>query len=182
VALALLSAPLLGQRIRPRALLGLGISLAGVYVIATRGRLGAARFGDPLGVGLALGSSVVWALYWIFHVRDPQDEVLKLSRSFLAGFALVVAAGGLTGELRAPSLRGALGAAYVGLFEMGVTFVLWLKALARSRTTAQVANLILLAPFLSLFLLHIAAGEQIHVSSAAGLALIVAGIALQRRF
>ena len=40
---------------------------------------------------------------------------------------------------------------------------------------------IFLAPFVSLLLLSRVAGEDIHVSSIAGLALIVGGILLQRR-
>jgi len=69
----------------------------------------------------------------------------------------------------------------VGLFEMGLTFAIWMGALRLSRTTAQVANLIYLAPFLSLVLLHWVVGEAIYPSSVAGLALIVAGIGIQKR-
>ncbi len=76
---------------------------------------------------------------------------------------------------------GSLGAIYVGLFEMGITFLIWLKALSFSRTTAQVANLILLSPFLSLALLNLVVGEEIYISSGVGLMLIVAGIVIQKK-
>jgi drug/metabolite transporter (DMT)-like permease len=181
IALAILSIPLLKQPIRAGHLLAIFISFTGVYVIATRGDLLSFRFTQPLGVSLALGSSVVWALFWIFNLRDPQDEVIKLCLSFFFGFVLTLGYCILTGQDLEADRLGAGGAIYTGLVEMGLTFVLWLKALKLSRTTAQVSNLIFLAPFVSLVLLHLVAGEQIYLSSVAGLALIVVGIAFQKR-
>ncbi len=78
-------------------------------------------------------------------------------------------------------VRGLLGSVYIGLFEMGITYILWLKALSMSRTTAQVGNLIYLSPFLSLIIIQLVVGEQIAVSTILGLILIVSGIALQKR-
>ncbi|MBM3317459.1 MAG: DMT family transporter [Candidatus Eisenbacteria bacterium] len=181
IALALLSIPLLKQRIRPAGFLALGISLLGVSVIATRGQVLALRPTDALGVGLALGSSVVWALYWILNLRDGRDGVVKLFLGFLWGFGFTAGFAAWRGVPVPPWGAGWSGAAYVGCFEMGFTFVLWLTALRLSATTARVANLIFLAPFLSLLLLHFVVGEELFPSSVVGLALIVAGIALQRR-
>jgi drug/metabolite transporter (DMT)-like permease len=182
ITLALLSIPLLKQRIRAASLLALAVSFAGVVVIATRGHVLAFRIADPLGVSLALGSSIFWALYWILNLRDPRDSVVKLFLGFAFGSAYALLYSALRGEPIAVSWPGVAGAAYVGLFEMGFTFVLWLTALALSRTTARVSNLIFLAPFVSLVLLHFVAGEAIFPSSVIGLVFIVAGIALQRRF
>ncbi len=181
IVLPLLSIPLLGQRIRWLSLVALVVSFAGVYVIATRGQIGSLRFTSPLGVSLAVGSSILWALYWILNVRDPRDEVVKLFYNFAFGFVFTLAYVLATGRFRLPPAPALLGGGYVGLFEMGITFLLWLKALKHARTTAQVANLIFLAPFVSLVLLHFVAGEEIYASSVAGLILIVAGNLLQRR-
>jgi drug/metabolite transporter (DMT)-like permease len=65
---------------------------------------------------------------------------------------------------------------------MGITFVLWLRALRLSRTTAQVSNLIYLSPFVSLVLIHLIVGETIMLSTITGLVFIVAGIVLQQRW
>ena len=65
-------------------------------------------------------------------------------------------------------------------FEMGLTFVFWLKALKLSRTTAQVSQLIYLTPFFSLLVIHFAVGESIYPSTLIGLVLIVIGILLQQ--
>jgi drug/metabolite transporter (DMT)-like permease len=82
--------------------------------------------------------------------------------------------------LAVPSLPGFFGAVYVGVFEMGITFVLWLKALRLSRTTAQVSNLIYLTPFFALVFINLFVGERILASTVIGLAFIVSGILLQK--
>ena len=75
-----------------------------------------------------------------------------------------------------PNTTALIGAAYVGFFEMGITFVIWMKALKSSKTTAQVSNLIYAAPFLSLVIIRLAVGEEILFSTMIGLILIVTGI------
>ena len=75
---------------------------------------------------------------------------------------------------------GLVGAFYVGLFEMGITFVLWLKALKLSKTTALIGNLVFLSPFISLIFIHFILHENILPSTFVGLVLIVIGIMLQR--
>lgn len=182
LVLALLSVPLLKQRIRPMSLLALLVSFLGVIAIATRGQVLSLRLTDPLGVALALGSSLLWALYWILNLRDPRDSVVKLCLGFCWGALFTLLYAALRGVPWPHTAAGWAGAAYVGLFEMGFTFVLWLAALRRSATTARVANLVFLSPFVSLLLLHFVVGEEILASSVLGLALIVAGILLQRRY
>ena len=86
----------------------------------------------------------------------------------------------LFSNVKVPSLNGLLGAVYVGLFEMGITFLLWLKALKFSKTTAHVTNLIYLVPFLSLVLIRLTVGEAILPSTIVGLIFIVGGIIYQR--
>jgi drug/metabolite transporter (DMT)-like permease len=81
-----------------------------------------------------------------------------------------------------PSWPALAGAAYVGCFEMGITFVCWISALRYARNTAQVSSLIFLSPFLSLVVIHFLVGEPIYPSTVVGLILIVAGIILQKRF
>jgi drug/metabolite transporter (DMT)-like permease len=78
-----------------------------------------------------------------------------------------------------PNFKGALGAVYIGLFEMGITFLVWLRALKLSRTTAHVAKLIYLVPFLSLVVIYFVVGEKILASTIIGVFFIVGGIVLQ---
>lgn len=180
IALALLSIPILRQRVGLRAIAGGLVSYAGVWVISTRGELLALRTVAPLGVGLALGSAFVWAFYWLLNTRDERDPTTRLFLNFLFGLPFVFAACAVFSDVRIGGLEAVAGVAYVGLVEMGVAFVLWLTALKLSDNAASVGNLIFVAPFLSLILIHFVLGEHILASTFVGLALIVAGLLLHR--
>lgn len=192
ITLSLLSVPLLGQRLSRRDLLAICISYLGVVVLSLQGNVAQLDFGSPLGVGLALVSTLVWALYWIGNTRNSTDPVVALLLNFSAALPCILALALLTSGL--PDLFGAdngagngvgmstglLAAGYVGVFEMGISFVLWLTAMRLTPSTARIGNLIFLSPFLSLVLIHFILGESIHATTYAGLALILAGNLLQR--
>jgi len=181
ITLALLSIPLLKQKITGRQILAIAISYAGTLVISTRGDILGLEFSDPLGVVLALGSTVIWSLYWIYNTRDRLDPVLKLFLNFCAGLVYISLFLPFVSTFGFEDVRGLYGAVYVGVFEMGITFVFWLMALKLSRTTAQVGNLIYLSPFLSLVFIHFLVGETIMPSTIAGLILIMTGLIIQSR-
>ena len=180
VVVVILSAPLLKQPIGRVSLAAIGVSFVGVLVIGTRGDLLSFRFSDPIGTALAVGSAFIWAAFWLTNVRDDRDAVVKLLLNFVFGLIFVsIAVLALAGP---PPLdvRGIAGSAYAGVFEMGVTFVLWMRALSLSRTTAQVSNLVYLSPFLSLVLINVFVGETILPSTVIGLLFIVGGIVIRR--
>lgn len=180
ITLSLLSAPLLKQKITWRQILGLCVSYLGVVIIALRGDFAHFRFSDPLGAGLALGSTFIWALYWIGNTKDTMAPAPRLFLNFVVGFILTsVTFFFLKGTLFIPWEPGHFGAIYVGLFEMGITFVLWGTALKLSNSTATMSNLIYLSPFLSLFFINRFVGETILPSTILGLVAILAGIMIQ---
>ncbi|MHC4171869.1 MAG: DMT family transporter [Planctomycetota bacterium] len=180
ITLVLLSIPLLNQKIKPKDILAIIISFVGVFVISTRGDILGFKFTNSTGVLLATGSSVIWAMFWIYNVKDKRDEVVRLFLNFAFGSVIIFLSMLLFDGVKIPNLNGILGAAYVGLFEMGITFLFWLKALKLSKTTAHIANLIYLVPFLSLVLISFAVGEEILFSTIIGVIFIVAGIILQK--
>ena len=181
MVLALFSIVLLRQPISFRAVAAMAVSFTGVAVIATRGDPLGLDLTNPRGVALALGSTLIWTLYWIYGVKDTRDPVTRLLVNFVFGCGLSGGYLWLSGSLETPSAPGLAGAAYIGTFEMGIAYVTWLQALKLSRTTAQVGQLIYLTPFLSLLVISLFVGEPIYPSTVAGLALIIGGIALQRR-
>lgn len=180
VVIVIFSVIFLKQRITWPAGAAILTSYAGVFIISTRGDLRGFGAADPGGIFLALASSVIWAAFWLLNARDRRDAVNKLFLNFLFGSAYALAAAIIFTRLRWPDIRGIAAAAYVGVFEMGLTFIFWLKALKFSRTTAQVSNLIFLAPFLSLILINYVLGERVVLATIIGLVLIVAGIVLQQ--
>jgi drug/metabolite transporter (DMT)-like permease len=171
---------LLKQKIALKGLLAVVIGYIGVLVIATQGNLSSLHIANLPGTLLALGSAVIWALFWIYNIKDKRDAVVKLFLNFLFGFAYICIYLVINQGMNIPPIAGLAGAAYVGVFEMGITFVLWLKALRLTKTTAQVSTLIYLTPFLSLIIISVVVGEKILASTIAGLLLILSGIILQR--
>ena len=181
ITLSLLSVPFLGQKLSRRDLAAICVSYLGVVVLSTQGNITRLDFGNPLGVGLALGSTLIWALYWIGNTKNGTDPVLALLLNFLAALPLILGTTLVFSALPAWDNPGLPAAAYVGVFEMGVSFVLWLMAMRLTESTARIGNLIFLSPFLSLALIHAILGETIHATTFAGLALILAGNLLGQR-
>jgi drug/metabolite transporter (DMT)-like permease len=180
ITMSLLAIPLLGQKLRALQCGAIGLSYFGALVISTRGDLLGLSMESPLGFALAMGSTVIWALFWILGVKDTMEPTLRLLLNFCCG-AVYTGAWALLADISLiPNSPGFLGAVYIGVFEMGVTFVLWMSALRLSRTTAQVSNLIYLAPFLSLFIIHFLVGETIYASTLVGLGFILAGTVVQK--
>jgi drug/metabolite transporter (DMT)-like permease len=181
IMVVLLSAPMLGQRLRPLSLLAILVSFAGVLVISTQGNVFSLRFTNGPGALLALGSSLIWATYWLRNVRDRRGPVPKLAGNFLFGALYIFVYANMLGPGASISRAGLLGCIYIGLFEMGIAFLLWLRALTLSETSAKVSNLVFLSPFISLVFIRYVVGEKILASSILGLAVIVLGIWIQGR-
>jgi len=179
IVLVLISIPMLKQKIGLLSILSLVISFAGVVLISFQGGTVFETEGNITGILLALLTSVLWAFYWIFNMKSRLDEVVGLFLIFL--FACIyLLIGGLFRDPFLPSGKEAwLAAAYVGIFEMGLAFVFWLKALQLSSTTAKISNLVFIAPFLNLVFVHLFLDESIFVSSIFGILLVVTGILIQ---
>ncbi len=185
LVLVLLSIPLLKQKISGWSILALLISFAGIILISTHGDITGLSFSNPFGVLLATGSAVFWAFFWIFTMKDDREEVTRLFLNFGFGFLyilLTIILLHITGHAKFTfPLAGLAGSVYIGIFEMGFTFVVWLMALKYASTTAKVSNLIYLSPFISLIFIHFFVGETILFSTIAGLVLIISGIIFQQK-
>ncbi|WP_366939887.1 DMT family transporter [Thermococcus sp.] len=147
--------------------------------MVTRGNLTNLNFSDLVGVALGLGSAVVWATYWLLNLRDKRSLIEKTFWNFLFGFAYVSVLLAFAGGFSIPPVEGLIGAVYVGLFEMGVTFLIWYKAVEDD--VAFASNLAYFIPFLSLVFIFLVVGEDIMPGTLTGLVLIVLGILIGRK-
>jgi drug/metabolite transporter (DMT)-like permease len=180
IVLTLLSVPILKQKIGKWSIAGLFISFTGVIFISSQGGLEGFKNTSFFGVILALGSSVFWALYWILSVRDKRDGVLKLFLSFVSGLIFLSLAMAFYSDFRIEFKSGLYSAAYVGIFETGITYIIWLKAMQLSTNNAKTGNLIFLTPFISLFFIRFILKETLFMTTFIGLIFIVAGIFVQQ--
>ena len=119
----------------------------GVLVIATKGDPLSLNFSDLFGVTLALVSTILWALYWIINTKSTVDATVGLFANFLVGVIFIGIYVIFVGGINLPNFQATLGVVYIGFFEMGITFVFWLKAVNLTPSISKISNLIFLSPF-----------------------------------
>lgn len=180
ILLALFSVPLLGQKIGWKSFAALFVSFIGVIIISSQGGIAGFKNTNLVGVFLAIGSSVIWALYWIFNVRDKRDQVVKLFQNFCFGLIYLTVVVFVFSDFEIHWGTAFYSVIYIGIFEAGITYVLWLKAMELSINNAKIGNLVFLAPFVSLIFIHFILKETIFVATFIGLIFIVAGIFIQQ--
>jgi drug/metabolite transporter (DMT)-like permease len=180
LTLPLISALFTRQWPSGRALALALLSYLGILVIATDGRLMALEFEHPMGVGLALLSTVLWGLAWSLNSLQKLEAIPALFLNFTAAIPVLWIVMWLDGSMASLTWQSLAAGVYVGLFEMGIAFLLWLNALRMTQNTLQLSSLIFLAPVISLLLIATVLGEAISVATLIGLGLILVGLAAQQ--
>lgn len=182
VVLVFLSAPLLREKLQWNSFVALGISFAGVLVISYSG--GGLSSGDIsfTGIVLATGSSVIWALYWLLNTRSTVNTVVKIFYSFLFGSLYITVLMVYFHAFNTLIGKSLFPAVYVGFFEMGFTFILWMSAMQLTDRNDKISPLVYLSPFISLIFIHFIFGEKIYNTTFIGLLLIIVGIMFVRVF
>jgi drug/metabolite transporter (DMT)-like permease len=179
IVLVLLSIPMLGQRIGWQSIGAMLLSFSGVVLVSLQGGAGAQHPQNRLGIILALSSSVVWAFYFLFNTRDRRDPVARMFLNFAFASGYLLLGGILKGHALPASAEGWYASLYVGVFEMGVTFVLWLMAIRLAPSSDRISNLVYVAPFLNLLLASQILDERIYLTTLFGIILLVSGILIQ---
>jgi drug/metabolite transporter (DMT)-like permease len=180
-----LIASLFSKIVPTRSEIGLALlSYLGILIIVTDGDLSAFEFTAPLGVLLALLSTVIWGLSWVLNSRFVDTYQLNpevtLFLNFTAATPILWLLTTLSDGAIALTWASILSGLYVGLLEMGIAFVLWMNALRLTNNPIRVSSLIFLAPPLSLVLITTVLGEPISQSTLLGLVVILLGLAGQQ--
>jgi drug/metabolite transporter (DMT)-like permease len=179
IVLVLISIPMLRQKISWKSIGAMILSFSGVVLVSTQGGTAGDDPENVTGIVLALSTSVIWAFYFIFNTRDSRDPVIRLFLNFLFASIYLLAGGFLKEQILPGSIHGWIAGIYVGIFEMGVTFVLWLSAMQLAKSTDRISNLVYIAPFLNLLLVNQVLGETIFLTTVYGIILLVSGIVIQ---
>lgn len=180
IFILLLARPLLGERIRPRQWAGVALSFCGVALIGTQGRL--ELVGYNAGDALALLSMLFWGTYTVLlrMRRDTLDTPEFLAVQCALGLLWLlpwVCLDFLSERATTLSTAGALAVLYSAIGSLllagaGWTYVV--KRLGAPRAGASMHLMPGLAALLSMAFL----GEYPHWYHGAGIALILAGVAL----
>jgi drug/metabolite transporter (DMT)-like permease len=187
IFILLSSVAILHERLRPIAVIGTALSLAGVVVIVIRGDWQVLRTLtlNP-GDGWILASSVAWAGYTITLRWRPADlSGLQLLTAITGASVLMLgplwALESATGRTFHPSAAAIGGILYVGAFASVVAYIAYNRGVAiigPARAAPFMYLMLLYTPLLSIGLL----GESVHAYHLAGGVLIIAGIYLATVF
>lgn len=179
-----LAAFILGvERVRPRTLLGIGLSFVGVVWIVSRGEPGSlGRLSLGGGEFLVLIAVANYALYSVLVRRKPAalDPLVFLAATMVTGllvlmpFWAVELARGATIPRDAGSIAAVL---YIGVFASLLAFVLWNRCVAMLGASVTGASFHLVALFTAA-LAFLLLDEPVRPFHLIGIALILAGFAV----
>jgi len=166
---------------------GVVVSFVGVLILSTNSSASADGVLSVTGIILTIISTFMWASYWVLNLKSRDGSTVSLFKNFFFGtiYLLIFVAiypeslsfNGVTilsGNF--PELKPLMAAVYTGCFEMGITFILWGRALQLSTNRAVLTQLTYLAPVISLFVIHFVLGETISRYTVLGLSLIIIGL------
>jgi drug/metabolite transporter (DMT)-like permease len=181
ITLSLLSVPILGHKLKTTDWIGLLLGYGGVVIISIAGKNVTGSL-DPIGLGLALLSTLLWAGYWLLNTKYAHDPIESLFHNFLISVPVLAIL-----LLFWPTVdfrwhwQAFVGIGYVGLFEMGITFIFWQLALKHTHNSARIGTLIFISPFISLFLISAILKEPLQWQSFLGLGFIICGVVLSQK-
>jgi drug/metabolite transporter (DMT)-like permease len=180
IFILLMAAPLAAERIGARQWAGVLISFSGVATIATKGEFGLLAFN--IGDLMALGSMMMWAGYTVFLRvrRDPLSTAELIV--VVCALGLVFMTPWLAWEIVFNrkidlSVEGALGVLYSAIGSMLLAYAGWSYVVTRLGA-ARAGVTMHLMPVMGVLLAAIFLGEYPLWYHFAGMAMILAGVAL----
>lgn len=179
IVLTILTNIFLKKKVNFFSYISLLVSFTGVLIILSKGSIVSLRPSNPYGAFLAMSSSIIWGVSWLVNIMSKLDDEVRLFLNFSFGAFFGWIYLFVNENVQVPNFCALLPIIYVGVFEMGITFILWNKALKMAINPAKVNNLIYLSPVISLAFIGLILKEVISFFSILGIFLIIAGILLQ---
>lgn len=181
IVLALLAAPILDHKLTKSDGLGLLFCYAGVVILVTRLDFATGNSFDLFGLCLVILSTVFWSVYWLINAKTQATAITSIFLCFLCASPWLLIMTLYFWQDFYFSTGNVLASIYIGLFEMSLSFVFWLKAMNYATSTAQISSLVYLSPFLSLFFISQFVGEEIYPTTVLALFVICLGLIIQKR-
>ena len=181
---AVLGTALRRDRLPAPAWAGVGLAVAGLALLLVSGRGSELVSGKLSGDLLVLAAAATWSVYTVLAsgVMARVPALTATLVTFLAGTPVLVAVAIpslLTQDWGAVGVRGWLGAAFSGVFAIGISYVLWNAGLAvlGGARTAVYQNF---TPVVAAAFAWLTLGERWTPGQFAGAAAVLSGIALTR--
>ncbi len=180
IILVVFSSLFLKEKITTKNTIGIILGFLGVVIISFSKGISNEHI-SKLGIFIALFSAFIWAFFWIINVKQDDKSSVRLFYIFLFGFIyILISFLFLNTNIFDMNIKGIVFSSYAGIFEMGITFWIWEKALKYAQNASLVSNMIYLVPFISFVFIRIFLKEHIMIYSVIGLILIIAGISMSK--
>jgi|AntAceMinimDraft_18_1070375.scaffolds.fasta_scaffold06376_5 drug/metabolite transporter (DMT)-like permease len=179
IAIVILSVIIKKEKLSILQFAAIFISFIGAYVVISGGNFNNIINFNIQGIIYAFLSVFIWATYWLINKELNYDMSIALFFIFLFGSIYALITNVIFYPMAIPQITDLIPALYIGLFEMSITFFVWLTALKSAKSTVIVNNIIYLTPFISLLIINFILKEIIKNSTIIGLFLIISGIVLQ---
>jgi len=186
VSLALLSFVILKERLSPRAVIGIVLSMIGVGVIVTRGSWEVVAHSQyNRGDLMLLGTQVSWGIYTIYGRRLMQriSPLAATTYTYMAGALWLTLASGLTewGQwtLAETTLPSWLAIAYQSSFGTFAHF--WFYDAVATLGPNRVGVFLNLVPVMAIVIAYLFLHEPLTVSHLIGGAIVISGILIATR-
>ena len=179
IAIVILSVIIKKEKLSILQFAAIFISFIGAYVVISGGNFNNIINFNIQGIIYAFLSVFIWATYWLINKELNYDMSIALFFIFLFGSIYALITNVIFYPMTIPQITDLIPALYIGLFEMSITFFVWLTALKSAKSTVIVNNIIYLTPFISLLIINFILKEIIKNSTIIGLFLIISGIVLQ---
>ncbi len=180
IILVIFSSLFLKEKITTKSIIGIILGFLGVIIISLSKGLSNTHI-SKLGIFIALLSAFIWAFFWIINVKQDDKSSVRLFYIFLFGFIyILIFSLFFNPDIFDMNIKGVIFSSYAGIFEMGITFLIWEKALKYAQNTSLVSNMIYLVPFISFVFIRIFLKEHIMIYSIIGLTLIITGIVMTK--
>jgi drug/metabolite transporter (DMT)-like permease len=182
---ALLSRLVFGERLKASFLLGFTTAMLGILLIAFNGSVTLKL--NPLGDLLALAAALSWAFYSVLlkQIAAPPGQILLLTRKIFAyGLLFLLPVLPLAnfelGLERLAELPNLLNLLFLGVVASALCFLTWNTAV-HLLGPVKTAVYIFVVPLVTMAASFLLLGEPVTLAAAAGVALILTGMALTER-
>ena len=168
---------IVGEKLTIRKIIAILISFVGVVVVAGADLVSLNK-GFLTGALLCVAGAVSYGIFTAFNQKYKYDKKISMMMNYAATFLITTVINAARGDLFIPDALQTMGIVWNGVFTMAIACTAWIIALS-SGNTAKISNLAYITPFLSLVWTFFILGEEIALTSVAGLVIIVGGIFIQ---
>lgn len=172
-----------GRRPGAMVMAGIGLGLGGVVLLVQPSSFGGQAV-NPIGAATLVAASIAWAAGSIYSTRSklPSSPLLATAMEMLAGGALLMIVGTLTGEVTsfdpsAVSLRSGLALLYLVIFGslVGFSAYVWLLRVA---SPSSVSTYAYVNPVVAVILGWALAGESLTLRTILAAGVIIGAVVL----